>query len=194
MTESGTNGSRSWFLEERIIKKHKKITGSDAGDNLFPSVIISKAYTHKPFKIRAADCMSVIPQWSYFSRNMSNPQSIFDDTFSGLEILPRSPVSTRSIPGTKSILPVLFYSHILLEHNLPLSYFIAFGQTIPFCWDMLSFPNLFWNGSSSNAFSIKTLDCHNYVWLPTPAPPFSSNLQHFALAFHNLDPDCMCLS
>lgn len=30
--------------------------------------------------------MSVIPQWSYFSRNMSNPQSIFDDTFSGLEI------------------------------------------------------------------------------------------------------------
>ena len=78
--------------------------------------------------------------------------------------------------------PVLFYSLILLEHNLPLSYFIAFGQTIPFCWDMLSFPISFETrrdhfGSSSNAFSIKPLDCHSYVC--GFFPPFSSNFTGF---------------
>lgn len=46
----------------RMIKRHKEITGSDAGDYSLAVVIISKSYTHKPFKICAVDCMSSILQ------------------------------------------------------------------------------------------------------------------------------------
>ena len=48
----------------------------------------------------------------------------------------------HTAPLSCSPLFLLFYSHILLEHNLPRTHFIAFGHAIPFCWDVL-FPNLF---------------------------------------------------
>ena len=119
------------------------------------------------------------------------PKAYLIIPFLGLKFFKGCQGPTRSSPGTSLFSPVLFYSHILLEHNLPLTYFIAFGHTISFCWEVLSFPISFETrldrfGSSSNAFSYNLSGLPQlWVWLFFFFL-FLQALQHFALIFHNL--------
>lgn len=94
------------------------------------------------------------------------PKAYLMIPFLGLKFFKGCQGPTRSIPGTSLFSPVLFYSHILLEHNLPLTYFIAFGHTIPFCWDVLSFPISFETLIGSFRIQFKSLFIQP-LWIAT---------------------------